>query len=284
MTRARFILVLVPILCARTGLGDESAWHPYFAKLARSYEITVGPGDETRPLKLRREPLTNWSQPVRGGSHGAVYLWTDGQRPAVIATIFIWPNGDQFGVCHELQSLSESSLLGRSGDRVWKCPKGGVAWIDLDVRGTSTARSRARLQAREIARRLELESTSRENESTRLRVLPRPLYEYADPDDGPAHGAVLGYVDGTDLEAVAVVEAHADGGGGVRWRCALARMTDYAVVGRWGDREVWSVPVAEYERNEEAYFTGTPEYRKAPPRVEPEPQEGPSGGNGRVDE
>src|SRR5262245_20338277 len=88
-----------------------STWQAYFRRLANEYRLVVG--EEAQELKLLTTPVLKWTQPVRGGQDGAVYLWLSGRRPAVVGTFFIWPNGDtNFGISHELHALTSEKLDG----------------------------------------------------------------------------------------------------------------------------------------------------------------------------
>lgn len=269
MTAIRFVLMLACLLgFALVGQCEEESWYPYFEKLAKSYELSSGTSAQPKPLRLRPEPITNWSQPVRGGSQGAVYLWTDGQRPAVIGTLFIWPRGDQFGVCHELQSLSDSAIRGTQGTRVWNCPEGGIKWHRLDDVPAATSSQRQSLQARNLARRFALTSTDRENKTNELRFLPRPLYVYSDQSHSKSYGAIFGYVEGTDLESVVLLESTRNADDSINWRYAFARMSDLSLSAKLDGAEVWSVPIGQYAQSHGAYFCETPEYRSSLPSDE----------------
>lgn len=101
----------------------QSGWQKLFRKQAAGYKFNVE-GHEEAEVKLVAEPILHWSQPVRGGADGAVFLWTQGGRPVAIGTFFIWPmhNGRQ-GISHELHSLSVTPLVATWKDRKWTPPK-----------------------------------------------------------------------------------------------------------------------------------------------------------------
>src|SRR3954470_124591 len=71
-------------------------WQRLFQEQAREYSFSLG-GKAGPPVALVSEPVLQWSQPVRGGEDGAVYVWTQAGRPVAIGTFFIWPmaNGKQ---------------------------------------------------------------------------------------------------------------------------------------------------------------------------------------------
>src|SRR6476661_5762342 len=70
-----------------------SGWQKLFRRHAAEYKFAVE-GDEKAEVKLTPDPILHWSQPVRGGAEGAVFLWTSEGRPVVIGTLFIWPMGN----------------------------------------------------------------------------------------------------------------------------------------------------------------------------------------------
>src|SRR5258708_1821344 len=77
-----------------------SGWQRLFRKHTAEYKIVVE-GDVGGEAKLVPEPILNWSQPVRGGADGAVFVWTLEGRPVVIGTLFIWPTPEgKQGVAH----------------------------------------------------------------------------------------------------------------------------------------------------------------------------------------
>ena len=55
-------------------------------------------------------------------------------------------------------------------------------------------------------------------------------------------GALLAFVQGTNPEVWLLLEARADGSGGLQWHYGLAPMTGYAVEASHDGRQVWSSP------------------------------------------
>src|SRR5438128_758080 len=90
-------------LAADEPVKTESPWQKLFRKQAAEYRFTL---DDERKVAVSREPILFWSQPVRGGDDGGVFLWTSEGLPLAIGTFFIWPpaEGGQ-AVTHELHSL-----------------------------------------------------------------------------------------------------------------------------------------------------------------------------------
>ena len=82
-----------------------------------------------------------------------------------------------------------------------------------------------------------------------LRLLPRPIYRYKDSDSGLIDGAILAFVQGTDPEALLLVEARSNDKAR-RWHYAIARCTAWAVTARLGDDVVYDVPVYDYTKRD----------------------------------
>ena len=77
-------------------------------------------------------------------------------------------------------------------------------------------------------------------------MLATPIYRYEIDSVKAAHpdlidGAVFAFVQGTDPEAVLLVEAVRQGGG-IGWQYAFGRATGYDVEARLGSSVVWSPP------------------------------------------
>ena len=167
---------------------EEPSWQAYFRRVAAAYTITAG-GAQTRPATLRKQPIMKWSQPVRGGDDGAVFLWLDGPRPAAIGAIFIWPDASRGkGLTHEFQSLSEQPLKAVWKQRTWTPPENSVQWKPMPApRAGALPGTRSGIPA---LRAFHASSKSREGQTWQLRLLPQPVYRYENQTPPPAWGPV----------------------------------------------------------------------------------------------
>jgi hypothetical protein len=104
--------------------GDDTGWQKVFREMAADYEI-VAEGEIPRKFPLRPAPVLRWSQPVRGGDDGAVYVWLDEGRPAVIGSIFAWPLPDGVRVvAHEMHALTTAPMRAQYQEKeVWSLEK-----------------------------------------------------------------------------------------------------------------------------------------------------------------
>lgn len=248
-----------------------SGWQRLFRKHAAAYKIVID-GDKTSEVKLITEPILQWSQPVRGGADGAIFVWTQAGRPVAICTLFIWPIGDgRQGIAHELHSLSQAPLSAAWNDRKWAPPRDSITWTALSGAPAPAATAEVRLrQMRESARLFQAESRDKNDRKWTLRLLPRPIYRYevdgvqtpptAEPE--VLDGAVFRFVEGTDLEIVLLLQARKTAQGR-EWEYALARMSDFRLKVTQGDKTVWEVGPDGYDNPRGAYYCVTVEMRKS---------------------
>jgi hypothetical protein len=245
---------------------NESPWQKLFRKQAAEYRFTL---DDKRQVAVSREPILFWSLPVRGGDDGGVFLWTSGGRPVAIGTFFIWPpaEGGQ-AITHELHSLLPTAFHADWNGRGWESPADAIRWTAVTDADPPAATPERRLQQfKRLAGKFAATSAGRDNRDWELRLLPRPLYRYELPKENKSDvldGVLFGLVQGTDLEIVLLLEAV--GGKTPSWRWAAARMSDLPLSLKLGGKEVWSVEKAMFDDARAAYFCGTVEYFKEPPK------------------
>ena len=249
----------------------ESPWQAYFVEQAREYAIAPTE-DPAQTFTLRDEPILRWNQPVRGGDDGAVFLWLDRGRPAVIGTIFAWPHPDGDRVVqHELHSLAPSPLRADWNDRrpLWSPDRAGVEFRPVPDAPVPADSAPQRLrQLRGLAREFSAGSVDPDGREWELRLLPQPLYRYElDGRGDTIDGALFAIAQGTDPEVILLIEARRDGGR-PRWEYACARFSDYELhVSHHGD-EVWSVERGNPTDTSPHYYTQV-ERRRAPPPFSP---------------
>ena len=175
-------------------------------------------------LDADRQVVLRWSNPTGAEVHGAVVLWTRGGCPLAAASAYRFFDRQQVNV--ELVSLAESPLEVERAGRVRWTPQAGVEFQPVpgadEPAATAAARRR---QARQLARRFSGSITDKpeEERSSALRLLERPLHEYAAEDGSGREGAVFALVTATDPEIVLLIESR-PAKGRREWLYAAARM------------------------------------------------------------
>lgn len=209
------------------------------SEAAAKYEFALL-GDKT-PFVLRPEPILRWSNPSQGSIFGNVFLWTDGDRPAVVGSLHQWFSPFTH-MSHEFHALTTEPLVGkRSGRQVWTTSGPGVQFHPVPQAPDPAQAITTRLvQMRQIARGFT--ATKRERNETavqELRLLPRPVYRYKSERLEVVDGALFAFVQGTDPELFLWLEARTEGES-VRWSYALLRMNSIALKVQYADADVWS--------------------------------------------
>jgi hypothetical protein len=243
----------------------NSPWQPIFKQMAEDYRIACKEKPERR-FELHPQPVFRWSQPVRGGDDGAVFLWLEDGRPAAVGTIFAWPQSDGLRVVqHEFHSFSTGPF-----DAVWR---GGTIWSPARGVETSpmadapepaaTASQRLR-QIKTIAGEFSANSVDRDDGRWELRLLSKPLYRYpSKTTDDVLDGALFTFTQGTDPEVLLLIEARKNEGR-YQWQYACGRFSDYRLAVRYRDREVWSVGLGGASTPDEPYTWYVVERREKP--------------------
>jgi len=246
------ILSLLLLLVAdEPGDALAKTMRPIYDKEAAAYSIAV----ETAPkktLELKKEPVFEWSNPVRQGlQQGVLFLWLRDGRPAALGSVFSQPDGKLPGrrVIHEFHALdTEKLVVARPAESLneWK-PQQGLTRAELPGAGVPAATPAARLvQMRRFAQEFTGHSLSKEGQRWELRLLPAPLYRYPAAKTGVVDGALFALVStaGTDPEVLILIEAREDAGK-LRWEYACCRFSDRDLFVQRNDKDIWSAVRSE---------------------------------------
>jgi len=189
-------------------------------------------------FRLGDDPLTAHSvltttNPSRGaGSDGTMMLWLDQGRPIVAVSVYNWEGK----ILHEIDSLARvAGVTGTSHKgELWKSSSPGVIFkplAELSI-ANETAANRRLLQMKEFVKQFQvtmLGFNDQNSDREHLRMLATPVYRYLLDDKRTRYhevvdGAVFGFVQGSDPEALLVIE-------GIRneqmveWEYAIIRAT-----------------------------------------------------------
>lgn len=258
--------------------GDETGWQKIFREMAGEY-VMAPAADAPRKFLLRSAPVLRWSQPVRGGDDGAVYVWLDEGRPAVIGSIFAWPLPDGVRVvAHEMHALTTAPMRAAyQGKEVWSLDKPALEFKRVPGSPPPAPAATQRLaQLRTLGREFTARSIDRNESEWELRLLGQPLYRYeikehSEADDEGERpeatelldGAILSFVQGTDPEILLVIEARREGIKAY-WEYALARFSDLQLIVKHKETEVWRVGNSHFEDSKAPYFARNVDQRKPP--------------------
>ena len=113
--------------------AQNEKWRKAYQGIASSVKMHRG----DRPLEPQPVPLLFYTNPVRtNDQHGAIFLWTEKGRPAVLGSIWSALNRQDSAsrnVTHEWHSLLEDPDVRavRSDVELWRSGEAGIAWQSL---------------------------------------------------------------------------------------------------------------------------------------------------------
>jgi hypothetical protein len=207
--------------------------------------------DKRASKAMTPQAVLHWRNPTRGTQEadGTLVLWLNNGRPEASASIYPF-EGE---LVHEFVSLSrEAKLVGRHEDRtIWSPRTPGVVFTEIPRALAPAPTPAGRLkQMKALSDRFKVTMTGwRHDKSDReeLRLLPKPIYRDASTE-GPGQdasridGCALAFVQGTDPEAILLLEAvRLDGK--PRWQYAFARATAAGLEARLDGSIVWVADV-----------------------------------------
>jgi hypothetical protein len=218
---------------------------------AKRYTIKSAKSDTA--LKLREQPILNFTNPERNQELGSVVVWLDADdRPAVMGQFFKYDAKKGRVKKHALHSLAAVELEAKVGDKLaWAPEAPGVEWKSFPDAPAVAVNQKDRLrQMKLLAQRVQVSLINpRDKEKPiELRRLDQPLFEYAAPKAGVTTGAIFSYVVATDPEAILLIESF-DEKGKTGFRYAFARFHFWGLNAKIDDKAVWTVEFDESQVN-----------------------------------
>jgi len=218
------------------------------AMKSRALQITVRTADEQTNAELITTPLFRYSDEPRRIFDATVWGWIADGRLLAICKI---EHNDREG--YPLWSTCFVSLAPRrieaewSGGRRWSARKVGIEPQTVNAAAATASSQVARLrEMKEIASRFKATIVKPQNNREEMRLLPRPVFRYETPTENLVDGAVFGLTsNGTNPDAILVLELHDNEGVGLEWKFGLVGMTAGELSVKLDDKEVWSKPRAD---------------------------------------
>lgn len=217
--------------------------------IAAQYDLRDA-DEPDRKLKLVKEPLLRWTNPVPQSAdqelpevYGGVFLWTDGGRPSVVASVFRWYHPWKHVNLEMLIVDERRKIASLDGTDSWMPKRTVVGYEPIPDSGTPARNAGGRLlQMRRLARGFAATKADAKDNRTELRLLPQPLYRYQLDDTSEVlDGALFVIAHGTDPEIVLLVEARKGSDGNATWQFGAARLNHLDMWMNYGGKEVWRV-------------------------------------------
>ena len=188
--------------------------------------------------ELKRQTLVTLVSAVND-RHGNVHLWTDRGRPIIMGVIMsardTMPNSRVIAL--KFNSMTQGSVVGSRNDEVfWKCDEPGVHWKgELSDLVPSNNRATRLTQMKAIVRQFSAEGSSANRTNNEYRLMPQPIYRYAENTPNVVDGAIFSLVLETDPKVFLQIEAREN-----EWFLSCSRNAAFEAKVRKGDEVIWS--------------------------------------------
>jgi hypothetical protein len=244
-------------------------------QIAGTFQAAVIDDDKRTPAPLTREPLYRWTDPTRLNSDGTLWAWRASGRPIAVLAVELYSQDKVFGPIWAIEFTSLSTGLfevtgGEHFDRRypdlfppradgtlrWAPAKGGLAFCEVSGAPTPGTGEVERLrQMKDLAKRFAArEFYDITSQDYALRLVAHPIDRYADPASGLVDGANFAFANGTNPEALLVIEARRHGAGSPTWSYAAAPLTRAEPTLRLDRQDVWTYSGKPVPTSEDPYF------------------------------
>lgn len=200
--------------------------------------------DRTARAGLSPNPLLRYSDPARNVADGSLWAFGNVGRPVAILEVENYPRRPEDARwLHGLVSLSPARIAATWDDgHRWSSTRPGLVLKPVADSPAPAATERGRLrQMKTLAQRFGFrEDAGPERGKIQLRLLPNPIYRYADSALGLQDGAIFAFAFGTNPEALLILESRSSGRDSPSWQYGLARITGGALAVDLAGHEVWT--------------------------------------------
>jgi hypothetical protein len=201
--------------------------------------VLLGGPQLDEPLEIAAR--LRWDNNSRGSEGGLTAVYARQGRPEAVVCVYPWSGL----LVHDFSSLSHGRVAGRlANEPFWETDRRGVEFRDIPDAEIPAASRAARLRQMKELARARFGGTlvgwkPDDSDRQELRLLPRPLYRYAESTAGAVDGAVFAYAMGVDPELLLLLEAVADSSG-THWEYSFVRRTSGELQGRLDRTVVWT--------------------------------------------
>jgi hypothetical protein len=210
--------------------------------------VKIPAGAESRRAELMPAPLIHYADQVRNLPESTLWVWQQEGLPILFCKVERLPNSQTGATSWQyccVPATGEKADVEWERQFRWRARETAFQWVSLPDEADPRDQAPARLtQMRSIVRGFggETEQTPIKSRQ-KMRLLTSPLHRFAAPEKNVLDGAVFGLTsNGTNPDALLVVEALGDPVSKARWRYGIVGMTGDAVDVVHKDKSVWSKP------------------------------------------
>lgn len=239
---------------------DRQAQLAAMRRVATGLAVSIR-GETSRDVEMIREPLFRFNDPARDFSDGSIWGFGSKGRPVALLSLSLHPLNGGLGWLYEINSLAGPPIEAKiPGMPNWSTRKPGLEFSELPGAPKPAEKEAGRnRQFRELSARFAGFESFRKDpngplERYELRLIPRPIHRYSDPENGLVDGAIFLMSYGTNPEVVLVIELFREGENKPVWKYAFTRISYAELHIELDGKEIWAQPHLQATGSSDPYW------------------------------
>jgi hypothetical protein len=206
--------------------------------LARAITIKRADEESGKPVALVPEPIFRYDDPPRHIEDATLWVFGHPGRPTAALKMEIYPNRGLYG----LVALSPGMITADGDDWDWASTEPGIILRPIPNAPAPADTPRQRLvQLRLLSQRFSGFEFEPAKGRMQMRLLPKPLLRYDDPESGLQDGALFSLSFGVNPEVLILIEARkAPGASSPTWQYGIGRLGGAEVAVSLDNQEIWT--------------------------------------------
>jgi hypothetical protein len=210
--------------------------------------VRIPSGAESKTAMLNLKPLISYSDQERALPDSTLWMWHHDDVPVLFCKVEGLTTPGRDGRAWQFCCVpATEQLLDVEWNREfrWRAKEAGFGWVTLADQSAPAAKPPGRLtQLKGFARQFSADiENARTKDREEMRLLTHPLYRYSAPAKQVVDGAVFGLTsNGTNPDALLLIEATSQPGTDSHWRYAVVGMSGDAVQVNHADKTIWTKP------------------------------------------
>lgn len=202
-------------------------------------------------LPFGQQPILRYNDIPRGISDASVWRLGESGRPRAVLVLEIY---SQRSIQYEATAVADPPGHVKGNRWQWSPRKAELIWLEVPTESppSATAKFRKR-QIKQLPQSFSA-SEGHRGQEYQLRLMPRPLYEYEDRQQGVLEGAVFAWAHGTNVEILMFIEARVIDGNPPRWFAGFSRLSSSSLEVTYDSEVFWRGPQMQRPRPEDAYY------------------------------
>lgn len=217
------LMVILAIVPAQLLAGTQESESRLNDMKERIKEISFS-GKHSKDVSFKPEPLFRYSDPTRNVLDATIWRLGEKGRPKGIAVLEYYTRNGGFW-SYEITSTSTQVPRNIKGPQwTWDFRDRAFKWTKFQTNMKPSGSKRIRgSQMKQLVRKLRTTETWG-GQTYQLRLLPKAIVRYEDPENNVVDGHIFVFAHGTNAELLVLIEAQKEGDDDAVWKAGFARL------------------------------------------------------------